>query len=358
MSPVRAASDEAGSQMAVNNAGQVIAYGRPPLAAGIAHSHFNVQGEARHRQLLAWRDRVGHIIDVLPSLSQIENPFNASIDRYAVGELAFTDCRTDSLLLERSVARISTDNIRDYVFHVFIEGGVSSVEGFYPQRRKAQSEVSILALDMNQPARMQRDTCRVLTFFAPRALVDAALPDADSIHGRVIDDTTPLTRMIIEHVVSLNQNMASMSASDADSALRTSIHLLIAAFAKQARLSGNARAAVRAATFGQVRRHIQSNLHQADLSPESLLNTLQLSRATLYRLFEHEGGLAAYIRNRRLREAADELVRFPHLAVMDIAYGLGFKTASDFTRAFRRAYDMAPQDLRAHVLQLQRVRGN
>jgi hypothetical protein len=33
--------------------------------------------------------------------------------------------------------------------------------------------------------------------------------------------------------------------------------------------------------------------------------------------------------------------------VIEIAYGLGFKSASDFTRAFRRAYDMAPQDFRA-----------
>jgi AraC-like DNA-binding protein len=33
--------------------------------------------------------------------------------------------------------------------------------------------------------------------------------------------------------------------------------------------------------------------------------------------------------------------------VADIAYGAGFKSASDFTRAFRRAFDMAPQDFRA-----------
>jgi AraC-like DNA-binding protein len=32
--------------------------------------------------------------------------------------------------------------------------------------------------------------------------------------------------------------------------------------------------------------------------------------------------------------------------VTDIAYGLGFKSASDFTRAFRRAYGMAPQEFR------------
>jgi AraC-like DNA-binding protein len=37
---------------------------------------------------------------------------------------------------------------------------------------------------------------------------------------------------------------------------------------------------------------------------------------------------------------------------MEIAYGLGFSSASDFTRAFRRAYGMAPQDFRALGLDL------
>lgn len=328
-----------------------------PLAPGIVRSHFDVKDEAPQRQLLAWRDRVGHIIDVLPSSAQLENPFNASIDRYAIGELVFTDCRSDPLLLERSVARISTDSIRDYVFHVFMEGGVESIRGPYPQRRSMQCAARILALDMNQPVRMQRNACRVLTFFAPRGLVEAALPDAEAIHGRVIHTTAALARLLFAHVVAFNNNLAGMSASEADSALHASVQLLIAAFGKQARLCGNARAAARAAMFGQARRYIRANLHQAELSPENLLTTLQLPRPTMYRLFEHEGGLGAYIRNRRLREAADELVRFPHLAVMDIAYGLGFKSASDFTRAFRRTYNMAPQDLRAQVFELRRGHG-
>lgn len=356
LTPLSETGVQAAGYRPETHADQIMADGQPALAPGIIHSHFNVQGEAPKRQLLAWRDRVGHIIDVLPSLAQLENPFNASIDRYTVGELVFTDCRSDQLLLERSVARISTDSISDYAFHVFMEGGIESLTRGSSQRRSAPSVAGLLALDMSQPVRMQRSACRVLTFFAPRALVDAVFPDAETLHGRAIETATPQTRLLVEHVVSLNQNMARISASEAESALRTGVQLLLAAFGKQAHLSGNARAAARAAMFGRARRYIQANLHQSGLSPESLLNTLQLPRPTLYRLFEHEGGLGAYIRNRRLREAADELVRSPDLAVTDIAYGLGFKSASDFTRAFRRTYGMAPQDLRVHALMLRRAR--
>jgi len=321
------------------------------LASGIAHRHFNVRDVIPQRQLLTWRDQVGHIIDVLPSRTQIENPFHAAIDRYEVGNMMLTDCRSDAMLLERSVARISTDNIRGYAFHVFLEGGIATVAGRYQISGKAPSRASILVLDMNQPVRMQRTASRMLTLFAPRAIVEASFPDAESMHGRVLEDDTALMQLLIDHVTALNQQLPSMSAGAANQGMAVAVELLTATFYKQAGLHGSARAAARAALFGLVRRYIRANLHQSQLSPERLLDSLQLPRSTLYNMFAHEGGLGAYIRNCRLREAADELVKFPDRAVLEIAYGLGFKSAQDFSRAFRRAYDMAPQDLRNHASQ-------
>jgi AraC-like DNA-binding protein len=319
---------------------------RPVSGPGMAHNHFSVKAEAPRRQLLAWRDRVGHIIDVLPSIGDLDKPFNASIDRYDLNGLIFTDCRSDQMVLERSIARISKDRVRHYAFHVMMEGSIDGIVVPASRGQDPTSTTGILALDLNQPVRMRRSNGRVLTFFAPGSLVQEGFPDPDSIHGRTLDNTTPLARLIIDHVTALSRSVTTMSACEANSAVLGSVRLMVAAFGKQARLSGNVRAAARAAMFGQVRRYIQANIHQADLSPESVLRALGLTRSTIYRLFQHEGGLVAYIRHLRLRQAADELARFPHVTVMEIAFGLGFNSASDFTRAFRRAYEMAPQDFR------------
>ncbi|WP_439893058.1 AraC family transcriptional regulator (plasmid) [Ralstonia sp. 25C] len=321
---------------------------RSPGEPSIVHSHFDVRTQTHQQPLLAWRERVGHIIDVLPSRADLERPFHAAIDRYKVDDLMFTDCRADAMALDRSLARISTDPIRDYAFHVFLEGGVTDVAvRSSSSRNNTPAAGSILALHMGQPVRMQRSACRVATIFVPGALVGETFPDPEAIHGRLIANTTPLTQLIVEQVTALGQDIAEMSAHAAGSAIRASTQLMVSAFGKQAQLSGNARAAARAAMFGRVRRYIQAHLRQEDLSPESVLQALQLPRQTLYRLFQHEGGLGAYIRHLRLRAAADELVRHPNQTVTDIAFGLGFKSSSDFTRAFRRAYDMAPQDFRA-----------
>jgi AraC-like DNA-binding protein len=313
---------------------------------GVVHSHFDVQTHARQSQLLAWRDRVGHVIDVLPTRSEVEEPFSASIDRYRVGELVFTDARTETMRLERSLARISRDSMRDFAFHVFLEGDVADVTVRSSSRAGGSTAATILAVDLGQPVRMRRNACRVLTIFVPVALAAEVFPDPEAIHGRMMRNETPLTNLIFEHVGALGRDVSSLDAGELQSAIRTGADLLVAAFGKQAGLSGNARAAARAAMFGRVRRYIQANLRDADLSPESVVHALQLPRPSVYRLFQHEGGLGAYIRHLRLRQAAHELAHCRYLTVTEIAYGLGFASSSDFTRAFRRAYGLAPRDFR------------
>jgi len=318
-------------------------------------SSFSTRALTAEKQLLAWRTRVGHVVDVPPSNKQLAAGFGANIDKYAVGGMTFTDSRTDALLLERSVARVSTDSHRDYVFHVFLEGETGNVTGMRKKRSATGSVQGMVAFDLTQPFRVERPACRVLTLFVPRATVDAGLPDGESIHGRIVQQGSPLAGLVLDHVTAISKEISRLDSADAVDVLTAGSRLLVAAFRKESRLMGADRAALQAAVMGQVRRFVEANLHQGDLTPTSVVDALQLKRATIYRWFEHEGGLGAYIRHRRLRMAADELVRFPQLPVTEIAYGLGFKSASDFTRAFRRAFDMSPQDVRARSFDLQQA---
>jgi AraC-like DNA-binding protein len=320
---------------------------RDAAPANCIHSHFSTHHEAPRAQLPAWRDRLGHFLDVPISRRQLADGFSGLIDSYRVADLAFMDCRTDPVSQTRSVARISTDSVRQFVFHVAVEGTIETGTGPHPKRKATQSTPGILALDMNQPMHMDRSACRVQAFFLPRELVESVLPEAESIHGSVIDYHSPLARMIPAQLADLSRSLPTMSGQAAYDAIQSCALLIAAAFGKQAGLSGNARAAARTAMFAAARRYIDANLDQMDLTPDSVLAASRLSRSTLYRLFEPEGGLAAYIRSRRLREAADDLHRYRNKAIVEIAYGLGFNSASDFTRAFRRAYDMSPSDFRA-----------
>lgn len=71
-----------------------------------------------------------------------------------------------------------------------------------------------------------------------------------------------------------------------------------------------------------------------------------MARATLYRQFDSMGGIAAYIRNLRLRRAR-ELIEGGSgrsLRLSSVAADVGFASPTVFARAFRQAYGMTPRE--------------
>lgn len=317
-------------------------------------TRFSTQAFARERQLLAWRDRVGHVVDIVPDKDRIARGFAGSIDLHAAGGLVFTEARTDALVLERSIARVSTDTRRDFAFHVYAQGETGHVSGLSVKRSAPGSVRGIVAFDLNQRFRVERPACRVLTMFMPRSVVAAHIGDCDALHGRVVPAEAPLARFVFAHFDSTARDLPALARPDAIDALDAGAQLLLATFADKPHAVHDSRAALQTAVKSQVKRYVESHLHEADLTPTKIVEALGLKRATIYRWFEQEGGLGTYIRHRRLREAAEELARFPNLQIADIAFGLGFRSASDFTRAFRRAFDVSPLEMRLRALELLR----
>jgi len=106
------------------------------------------------------------------------------------------------------------------------------------------------------------------------------------------------------------------------------------------------KASERDCIIDSIRGYINDRLHWPRLSPATIQAAFQLSRPTLYRMFGAAGGLAQYIRSCRLQEASVTLIDVPGRPIVDIAYAAGFRSASDFSRAFRRAYGMTPREFR------------
>lgn len=99
------------------------------------------------------------------------------------------------------------------------------------------------------------------------------------------------------------------------------------------------------------RAYIQSHLADPELSPACLSRNLNASRATIYRLFEDEGGIVQYIDGLRLERCFGELLHAPRRRgeVQRIAEAWGFHDAAVFNRKFRRHFGMAPSDALARA---------
>lgn len=105
----------------------------------------------------------------------------------------------------------------------------------------------------------------------------------------------------------------------------------------------------RQALLLQVQGFIERHLGDPRLSPAMIATAHHLSARQLHRLFEPEElTVAARIRTQRLeacrRELADSRLR--HLPVHVIAARWGLPNAAHFSRAFKQAFGLSPQDYR------------
>lgn len=92
--------------------------------------------------------------------------------------------------------------------------------------------------------------------------------------------------------------------------------------------------------------HITNNLQDPGLNAETLSTTFGVSRATLYRHFEKDGGIARTIRNRRLDRCFFELSRVQpgRGRVAAVARRWHFTDPKHFNRLFHERFGMAPSE--------------
>jgi AraC-like DNA-binding protein len=179
-----------------------------------------------------------------------------------------------------------------------------------------------------------------VTILIPRATLDEVLPPFD-MHGLVLDATAG--KLLSDYIRALILRLPALEAPDAP-AIARGTRDLIAATLSTARRHAPA-AGTDSALLVRAKRHISRHLNTT-LDAETLCAALATSRSSLFRAFEPLGGLARYVRSRRLAHAHEILARPDESrTVAEIAFACGFKSPAHFSRAFREVYGVSPTDL-------------
>lgn len=92
--------------------------------------------------------------------------------------------------------------------------------------------------------------------------------------------------------------------------------------------------------------HIERHICDPELGATSLQAEFNLSRPTLYRIFQPLGGVSQHIRCRRAVVAHQHLRRDPDCSITWLLYEAGFTSERQFQRAFRAAFGVSPVEWR------------
>ncbi|MFF3390002.1 helix-turn-helix domain-containing protein [Streptomyces sp. NPDC002669] len=174
--------------------------------------------------------------------------------------------------------------------------------------------------------------------------------------GRCLDSRTGIGAVLSQFLLSVAANGSHCGPQELSSlghvAMELATSCLVQQSGAEAELPELARAHV---LLRQIYAYIGQNLADPGLSPRAIAERHHISLRSLYTLFrdhaEDHGqgeGVAAVIRRHRLERCRADLVS-PHMRrhpVHVIAARWGFTNASTFSRSFRAAYGITPQDYR------------
>lgn len=209
------------------------------------------------------------------------------------------------------------------------------------------SEGDICFIDLTRDFTSRVTNAANLTFAIPRTLL--ALDDAeiDGLHGMVLGRNMPSTKILASHLKTLWQEAQFLSLGEAHAMSKGTIDLLGALIAPN--IEDNCKSgAIANAQIIRIRKFIEANLHNPALDPDTLCKYFAISRAGLYRIFAPLGGVADFIRLRRLKRAFELISNSwqSQKSISAIAFECGFSDINTFARAFKNRFSMTPSDVR------------
>jgi AraC-like DNA-binding protein len=202
----------------------------------------------------------------------------------------------------------------------------------------------IIFTDLARPETFCCDRTDCLILFIPRSALDDLLPRPVDLHGWMPQGAAAM--LLADHLRAVLRTAPLLSGAEVPGLNMATLHMLAATIAPNIDTLGNARPTIECALVRQAKRHIHTHLTDPTLSPEHICRTLRISRATLYRLFEPDGGVAQFIRQQRLLRAHMELASAStKLTLERLADNLGFNGASQFSRSFRTQFGYSPSEV-------------
>jgi AraC-like DNA-binding protein len=278
-----------------------------------------------------------------------EDDFHATTTTVLVDNALLVDSLITPVQYDRTPAHVARGALDHYQVALCLNGEMR----FSSRRRELTMRPGDLCLiDMAEPNRtvltqIGDGRVHLRSLILPRMVLDSKLAHPDSANATFFSGEGQRGHLLASEFVMLWESGSSEPAS-LPAMIEATAWVVAETVGPAPDSLENVERAERNLYFAVIKRHIEANLNTRSLTANHLCRRFRISRASLYRLFEADGGLARFIQEQRLNRALKQLVSpLPRSTdLISLAADLQFSSASTFIRAFRRRFGATPGEIR------------
>ena len=310
------------------------------------HAVFEVEGVPRAERYALWKDSISCLFEVETDRDCRGHDFFARVDAHMLGPLMLARSATTAHDWRRSESTMARDGMDHYMIQLFERGQMRWATG---QGEFDLPRGGLVVFDLARTTASRTSDFSNLSLIIPRNLLEPQLRQPDGQHMCMLSPRQPLVSMLHEHMRMLKRFADCLSAQQAGELAPVTLGMVSACLNNAINEESlSEQAAVARVRLAAIRRFIEANLSHPQLSADWIASEVGMSRSKLYQLFERLGGVGAYIRERRLRQAMLALTsrENAHRTLLDIALASGYASDAAFSRAFRRRYGVCPSTAR------------
>lgn len=289
-----------------------------------------------------WRSGISPYFQSVPLTDPRNPPLAPEVHLYNPGAFLFFDTKLSRQKFIRDADWLRRNDDSDHVGLQLFLRGQNQVDHGDLSFLIEPGDINIVNLGYEVDASCT--DAEVLSVILPRHTVAEHLPNLHDARGLQFRAGSTAARLLTDFMHSLRRTFPVAPASDAAMLSHSMIGMLRVLFADGDPLSAEAQHGALTA----LQRHIDLNLGDPTLGIDSLCATYRMSRSTLYRLFQGQGGVRAYILRRRLMASFKALTTPGQMrrGIFDLALDYGFSSPSHFATRFRGQFGMTPSEVR------------
>jgi AraC-like DNA-binding protein len=297
------------------------------------------------RALERLREDTYDLVEVLPSVASDEF-MNIAWGTHLTSGL-LVDTRFSAARFDRTPRHVARSGLDHYQVSMFLEGETEFTAG---RRVASMRPGDIVLIDVAQANRTDMaagasGVVHAMSLILPRPLLAPLLGAPDTVSASLISRDSQVGRLVGERLLSLRRDGARLGIAEAAAAVDGVAGLVAEAVGPAAQAELAVTRASRSALLAAIKSHIEKSLMSEEaVAATALCRRFGLSRATLYRLFQPDGGLSHYIQERHLHRAFMRLISPAERRwrIIDLAVDHRFSSDNTFIRAFRRRFGLTP----------------